>query len=76
MTKPKIEYRVVCAKFGTQGHSDHVTVKKGKDAKRKAIQSVIDANHHADMVSEGHFYKGEAPWRIQEREVGAWEDSV
>ncbi len=72
MTKTKTEFRVVCAKFGTQGHSDHVTVKHDK---AKAVQSVIDANHHAEVVSEGHFYKGEAPWRIQEREVGAWEDT-
>ncbi len=70
--KPKTEYRVVCAKFGTRGHSQHVHIKASK---AKAVQSVIDANHHADVVSEGHFYKGEAPWRTQERDVSAWRDS-
>lgn len=68
--KPKTEYRVVCVRFGTQGHSGHV---KTKPTKAKAKQSVIDQNHHAELHPD-HFYAREAPYRIQTRETTAWED--
>ncbi len=69
------EYRVVCDRFGTRGHSEHKWVKTGKDAEKRAKQNVIDANHHAETVSANHFYKKEAPYRRQERTVSVWEDS-
>ncbi|KKM70960.1 hypothetical protein LCGC14_1435540 [marine sediment metagenome] len=71
------EHRVVCDRFGTRGHgnrhANHVWPKRDK---KKAVQAVIDANHHAEtVVGPDHFYRQEAPYRRQEREVTAWEDS-
>lgn len=76
MTKPKNEYRVVCAHFGTGSrHSAHKWEKRSKDAKHKAKQAVIDLNHHADVTRpEDSFYRNEAPYRVQIREVTAWTD--
>jgi len=65
------EHRVVCSRFGTQGHSNH---NWSKPDEKKAIQTVIDLNHHAD-INPDHFYAQEAPYRIQQRSVTAWEDS-
>lgn len=67
--KPKIEYRVVCAHFGTRHHSTH---KFPKGDGKKATQSVIDLNHHSEMASDDIYYKHEAPYRVQTREVSAW----
>ena len=70
------EYRVVCSRFGTRGHSEHKWIKTGKDAEKRAVQAVIDANHHAEtVVGPDHFYRQEAPWRVQTRTVTEWEDS-
>ncbi|KKN26547.1 hypothetical protein LCGC14_0873740 [marine sediment metagenome] len=70
------EFRVVCSRFGTRDHSGHVSVKTGNDAEKRAVQAVIDANHHAEtVVGSDHFYRQEAPYRIQTREVSEWEDS-
>ena len=68
------EFRVVCAHFGTRHHLAHKWDKKGKDRKHKAAQSVIDLNHSADIRPNTNFYQGEAPYRVQTREVTAWED--
>jgi len=73
--KPTIEHRVVCARFGTAGHSQHYSTKTGTGARAKAIKSVKEANDHARRSPQGHWYKGEAPYRRQQREVSAWEDS-
>ncbi len=82
MTKPKVEHRIVCAKHGNdRGHSTHAYPKSSLE---KASQAVIDADHQSEMLSArsttgarraGDYYGGEAPWRVQERQVGAWEDS-
>ncbi len=70
----ELEYRIVCAHFGTSSrHTSHKFDKKGKDRKRKAKQSVIEANHQAEMTTDG-FYSNEAPYRVQTREVSAWAD--
>jgi hypothetical protein len=72
----KTEHRIVCRLFGKKGlgnfHTNHVWLKRDK---KKAIQSLIDLTHHADTVSQDHFYKREAPYRRQEREVTEWEDT-
>lgn len=62
------EYRVVCAHFGEAGHSQH---KWPKANQAKALQSVIDQDHHAEM-HPGLWYAGEAPYQVQSREVSAW----
>ena len=70
------EYRVVCDRFGTRSHSDHKWKKTGKNAEKRAVQAVIDANHHAEtVVGSDHFYAKEAPYRIQTRSITEWEDS-
>ena len=70
--KPKVEWRVTCAQFGTAGHSNHSWIKKDE---KKARQSVIDANHHAEMLmNKGtkSWYLNEAPYVLERREVGPW----
>lgn len=71
MSKPKFEFRVVCAHFGT--HTRHSSHKWNKQNVKKAEQSVIDLNHHREM-QDSSFYRNEAPYRIQTREVTAWVD--
>lgn len=73
MSKPKLEYRVVCAHFG-KGGTRHTMHKWPKTTGKKATQSVIDLNHHADMVGKDHFYYNESPHRVQTREVTTWTD--
>ena len=68
------EYRVVCAHFGKARHEQCKWTKHGKDAAHKAKQSVIDLNHKSDMRPDNNFYKDEAPYRVQTREVTAWTD--
>ncbi len=70
MSKSNVEHRMVCAKHGQRGHSSHAYIKKNL---AKAQQDTIDANHRASQGST-FFYKEEAPYVIQRREVGAWED--
>ena len=69
------EYRVVCSRFG-EGfrHREHKWEKKGKDRKQKTEKSVIELNRHAEMASEDHFYKDEAPYQMQTREVTDWSE--
>ncbi len=76
MTKPEYEFRVVCAHYGTSNrHSTHKWNKHGKDREHKANQSVIELNHHAEITRPGEsFYRNEAPYKVQTREVGAWTD--
>ena len=69
--KETTEYRMVCQRFGTQGHSGHKWMKKSEEA---TVQSVIDSNLH----SETHptpFHVKEAPYRRQSRIVTKWEDN-
>jgi len=80
--KPTVQYRLVCAKHGVdRGHSTHAYP---KSTLAKATQAVIDADHQSEMLSArstsdaqraGDYYGGEAPWRVQRREVSVWEDS-
>ena len=63
------EIRVVCANYGTAGHSNHVWAKRDM---AKARQSVIDAQHRADVGNPTAYYRAEAPYQIQTREVGPW----
>ena len=75
MSKQEIEFRVVCAHFGdTTRHSAHKWEKRGKKGKHNAKQSVIDLNHTAEMRPDTNFYQGEAPYRVQTREVTPWQD--
>jgi hypothetical protein len=69
--RPKTEWRVVCSRYGTSGHSSHAWP-KGTEA--KARQSVIDADHHAEM-NPGTFYAKEAPYVVESREVAPWQAS-
>jgi len=78
--KPTVQYRLVCAKHGKdKGHSSHAYP---KSSLAKTTQAVIDADHQSEMLSArlaqraGDYYGGEAPWRVQRREVSVWEDSV
>ncbi len=68
--KPKLEHRIVCAKHGERGHSSHAYPKRDL---AKAQQDVIDANHRAE-VGKTDFYRGEAPWTVERREVSPWEN--
>jgi len=79
-SKPKSEWRVVCANFGQKGHAQHFWEKKDK---AKAEQSKVDSDHHAEMLKaraagqeDGrvHWYVGEAPYVVQTREVSKWGD--
>lgn len=63
-----LEWRVVCARFGQRGHSTHAWK---KPTEGKAVQSVIDLDHHAQM-HPGSFYASEAPYQVQSREVTEW----
>ncbi len=69
--KEKTEHRMVCQRFGTQGHSGHVWMQKSEEV---AVQSVIDSNLH----SETHptpFHVAEAPYRRQSRIVTKWKET-
>jgi len=70
MTKPKLEYRVVCAHFDDNFHQLH---RWPKMSDRSAKQSVIDLNHQADMSP--NFYSACAPHHVQTREVVKWTNS-
>ena len=77
MPGERIEWRTVCAQFGSRGHASHQWPKRDE---AKATQAVIDANHHAEKV--GHdpdgtprmWYLNEAPYKVQSRRVEAWSD--
>jgi hypothetical protein len=70
---PTIEYRLVCAHYGTPGSADHRSHCWPKSTLAKAEQSRIDADHHAEMHPD-LWYAGEAPYRVQVRSVFAWHD--
>jgi len=65
------EYQIVCNHYPKTDHKRHFYLKK---TLAKATQAVIDQNHHAELHPE-HFYAREAPWRVQVREVGKWENT-
>ena len=76
------EYRLICAKYGKdRGHRSHAY---RKSAKEKAEKGRLDANRHtAKLINDktpeergraGDYYSGEAPWVVQSREIGEWED--
>ena len=67
MAEDRLEYRIVCNGSG-QMHRLH---KYPKRDLAKAVQSVIDADHHSEM-NRTHFYGACAPWTIERRTVGAW----
>ena len=69
-----IEYRVVCANYPGREHSRHITTKRDLE---RAEQAVRDNDHHSEMMQRRrgrHWYAGEAPFRVQTREVTEWED--
>lgn len=66
--KPKLEWRLVCAHYGTSGHSAHVWPKRDE---AKARQSKLDADHHAEMHPKT-WYGREAPYQVQSRKVEPW----
>jgi len=76
--KPKLQYRLICAKHGERGHSTHAY--NMPDDKKRRAQKVIDADHHTEMLAarsaeRSGYYAAEAPWTLEEREVGKWRAS-
>ena len=65
----KSEYRMACTGEGA-GHSRHNWVKKDM---AKAVQSTIDANHHAGQHPDGFYNKQCAPYVVEVREVSNWQ---
>lgn len=76
VNEAKTEFRLVCAKQGIdEGHKAHAYLKP----QDRVQQALIDANHNSDTAGVGtgrvgDYYTGEAPWRIQSREIGPWEE--
>ena len=74
--KPKVEYRLVCARHGKD--SSHRTHAYVKSSLAKAEQAKIDADHKSEMAANetparrNFYYAGEGPWRIEMRVVSAW----
>jgi len=66
--KPVTEYRMVCANYGTTGHSSHAWARK---VRAKVEESIEVANEHAAKVGTP-FRLGETPYRIQTRTVTKW----
>ena len=64
----KKEWRVSCTGKG-QGHRTHHWQKNDP---KKARQSVIDLNHHAEMHPDT-YYRVCAPYVVESREVAPWE---
>lgn len=76
--KPKTEYQVVCARHGKEPH--HRSHAYPKATLQKAKQAVIDNDHQSEMNAKKaenptryKYAAGEAPWRVETREVGQWE---
>lgn len=65
----KTEYRMACTGEGRQ-HSKH---NWGKKNMAKANQSVLDANHHAEMHPDGFYNRACAPYVVETREVSNWQ---
>lgn len=63
-----LEYRIVCAHFGSADHGSHAWPKRDLE---KARQSKIDLDHHASIQSSS-WYRREAPYDVQTREVEEW----
>jgi hypothetical protein len=70
MTKSNMVYRIVCAHYGTAGHTTH---HYSKGTLEKALQSKIDNDHRSEMARTD-WYAGEAPWRIETSEKVEWVD--
>ena len=68
--KPREEWRLVCANYGTTGHSSHSRTKKDR---AKAFKDKAEADRHS-ALHDGKFYGNEAPYRVQRREVTPWQD--
>ena len=85
-TKPKTEYRLVCGGFddkNKRGHGTHTHLLPTKLSPKERNQRLIDINHQyqmradrATMTQAIRFNNSELPWRIQEREVAKWVNSV
>ncbi|KKM89417.1 hypothetical protein LCGC14_1248840 [marine sediment metagenome] len=77
MSKPKVEYRIVCPNFGTRGHSTHVHPKKTlvKAQERAAAQDRL-YEHLAKVKPEPmySYYRSEIGWRVQTRTITEWEE--
>lgn len=65
------EYRVVCVDFGLDGHQLH---KWTKLTEGRALQSVIDADHAAEVSPGGFYNRTCAPYRAQSRPITEWSD--
>ena len=68
----RAEYRVVCSRFTEPFHGQHHKARKDK---RAAVQSVIDQNKEAAALKSSYYDAGEAPWRMQSRQVTEWKDT-
>ena len=68
----RAEYRIVCARFTEPFHGQHHKARKGK---RRAVQSVIDQNKEAAALKSNYYDAGEAPYRMQARQVTEWKDT-
>ncbi len=65
----KTEYRMACSGEG-RGHAKHNWAKKNM---AKAVQSTVDANHHAEMHPNGFYNRACAPYVVETREVSNWQ---
>ena len=63
MATAKLEYRIVCSGAGQHVHRRHLYTSPSLD---KALQSVIDADHDAEM-HPGHYVSVCSPWYIETR---------
>lgn len=72
MSKVNMEWRVVCAYFGDDGHQLH---RWTKTSERAARQTVTDANHSAEMQPDGFYNQVCTPYRPQFRPLMDWTDT-
>ena len=68
MAKERLEYRTLCSGAELHTHRRHVYLQSSLD---RALQHVIDADHHAEMHPD-HFYAKCAPYVIEARTVSKW----
>ena len=65
-----MQYRMVCAHFGDDGHQLH---KFDKVNLHSAKQSVIDTNHKAEVDTKPYAIHAKcAPYIVETREVTLW----
>ena len=65
------EYRMKCSGEG-RSHRSHNYPKKNM---AKAVQSAMDANHHAEVKPDGFYNKFCAPYVVETREVSDWTEA-